>query len=254
MSATVDKIVISLGKIFFKYRNALFPLVFLGLALLTRPGLFGGDPRRDKYACALGVLLALAGQTLRILVIGLAYIIRGGRGGEVYAETLVQTGFYGHSRNPMYVGNYLILIGFILLHGALWGYLVALPFFTLVYYAIVKNEESYLQEKFGREYDEYAARVNRFLPRLKGMGETLKAGRFDWRKVLSKEYGTITVLLAGILALIIWKQVALSGYAPAPREIILLALLFFPLVLFYGAARFMKKTGRLERRANQFAS
>jgi len=56
----------------------------------------------------------------------------------------VQTGFYAHSRNPMYVGNYLIMAGFVLLYGSLWAALVVVPFFTLVYYAIVVNEECYL--------------------------------------------------------------------------------------------------------------
>jgi protein-S-isoprenylcysteine O-methyltransferase Ste14 len=165
----VEKKFIQLGKFFFKYRNGLFPLVYLGLVLCTRPGVFLGRAELDKYACALGALLALAGQTLRILVIGYAYIIRGGRDGKVYAESLVQTGFFAHTRNPMYVGNYLIMLGFVLLYGSLWGYIVIIPLFTLVYYAIVKNEESYLEEKFGQEYAEYCARVNRFIPNFRGL-------------------------------------------------------------------------------------
>lgn len=219
--------------------------MYLCLVLFTRPGLFLNDVQLDKYACALGVLTALTGQTLRILVIGYAYIIRGGREGKVYAESLVQTGFYAHSRNPMYVGNYLILVGFVLLYGSLWAYAVILPLFTLVYYSIVKNEESYLQEKFGREYAEYAASVNRFIPNLRGIKHSLQSYRYDWKKVLRKEYGTIALLLCGILAMAIWKDMMIFGYERKQSEIRLLALMFIPVILFYSVARYLKKTGRL---------
>ena len=239
--------IIDLGKFFFKYRNALFPLIYVGLILCTRPGWFLGNAQWDKYACAVGVLLALAGQAFRVLVIGFAYIRRGGKDGKVYADSLVQTGFYAHSRNPMYVGNYLILLGFVLLYGSLWGYVFVLPFFTLVYYAIVKNEESYLQKTFGAEYDAYEARVNRFIPNFKGLKNSLQQYQYNWRKVLSKEYGTISLLLCSIVAVLMWKEVALHGYAPQHGKIGAFAWMLLPIALFYGSARFLKKTGRLEK-------
>jgi len=241
----MEKIFINLGKFFFKYRNGLFPAVYLCLVLFTRPGLFLDNDHLDKYACALGVMIALSGQAFRMLVIGLAYIIRGGRGGKVYAESLVQTGIYAHTRNPMYVGNYLILLGFVFLYGSLWAYVIVLPFFTLVYYSIVKNEESYLKEKFGREYAEYEANVNRFIPNLKGLNHTLKVHDYDWRKALSKDYGTITFVLIGILALLIWKDMTIFGYEQKHGEIEILTLMFIPTILFYGIARYLKKSGRL---------
>ncbi|MGH7494677.1 MAG: methyltransferase family protein [bacterium] len=243
----MEKKFIQLGKFFFRYRNGLFPLVYLGLVLCTRPGTFLGSAQLDKYACALGVSLTLAGQALRILVIGYAYIIRGGRDGKVYAESLVQTGFFAHTRNPMYVGNYLIMLGFVLLYGSLLGYIVIIPFFTLVYYAIVKNEESYLKETFGREYAAYSASVNRFIPNLKGIKHSLKQYHYDWRKVLSKEYGTIALLLSAILILLIWKDLMIFGYEQKRGEIQVMMLMFIPVFLFYGTARYLKKTGRLER-------
>ena len=243
----MENVFIRLGKFFFRYRNGVFPLVYLCLVLFTRPGLFFGNAQLDRYACALGVLLALVGQTFRILVIGFAYVIRGGREGKVYAESLVQTGFYAHSRNPMYVGNYLILIGFLLLYGSLWGYAIVLPFFTLVYYAIVKNEESYLKERFGREYAEYAARVNRFFPNFRGIKRSLSQYRFDGKKALSKEYGTVALVLSGILALLIWKDLIRFGYNQPRGEIQIMLLMFLPIIIFYGMARYMKKTGRLQR-------
>ncbi len=241
----MEKIFVDLGRFFFKYRNGLFPVVYLCLVLVTRPGMFVGDAQLDKYVCVFGALLALSGQAFRMLVIGLAYIIRGGKGGKVYAESLVQTGIYAHSRNPMYVGNYLILSGLVLLYGSLWGYVIVLPFFTLVYYAIVKNEESYLKEKFGDEYASYERKVNRFIPNLRGLARTLKMHDYDWQKAISKDYGTITFVLVGIIALVIWKDVTIFGYQNKHDEIQILTLMFIPTFIFYGIARYLKKTGRL---------
>ena len=46
-----------------------------------------------------------------MLTIGYEYIVRGGRQGKVYAEDLVQGGVFAHSRNPLYLGNLLIIVG-----------------------------------------------------------------------------------------------------------------------------------------------
>lgn len=243
----MEKIFIRLGKFFFKYRNGLFPVIYLGLFLFTRPGLFLDDVQLDRYVRALGVLIVLAGQIFRILVVGFAYIKRGGKDGKVFATSLVQTGFYAHVRNPMYVGNYLIMLGFVLLYGSLWGYFVVLPFFTLVYYSIVKNEECYLRNEFGQEYEDYTAKVNRFIPDFRGIKKSLDRYRYDWKKALRKEYGTISLILCGLLGMMIWKDMTIFGYESKQIEIVILSTMCIPVVLFYGITRYLKKTGRLRR-------
>ncbi len=242
----MEKIFIRLGKFFFKYRNSLFPIIYTCLVVFTRPGVFLGNARLDRYACALGVGIVLAGQIFRMLVIGFAYIRRGGKDGKVYATSLVQTGFYAHVCHPMYVGNYLIMIGFVLLYGSLWAYVVVLPFFTLVYYSLAKNEECYLKEMFGREYEDYTAKVNRFIPNFRGLKHSLEGYHYDWKKVLRKEYGTIALVLCGLLAMMIWKDIAILGYERKPIEIAILSAMFIPVVLFYGITRYLKKTDQLK--------
>jgi len=242
----MEKIFIRLGQFFFKYRQYLFPIIYLCLVLFIKPGLFLGDVQLDRYGCAMGILIVLVGQLFRILVIGFAYIKRGGKGGKVFAESLVQTGFYAHVRHPIYVGNYLIMIGFILLYGSLWAYLLVLPFFTLVYYSIIKNEERYLRNQFGQEYEDYAANVNRLIPNFRGIKKSLEMYHYDWEKVLRKEYGTIFLILCGLLAMMIWKDMTIFGYERKHMEIIILSTMFIPLVLFYGITRYLKKSGLLE--------
>jgi len=77
------------GNFLFRYRNALFPAVLVTLFVLFRPRFPRESERLDLWVDGLGLLVALAGQALRIVVIGYVYILRGGRDHKVYAEDLV---------------------------------------------------------------------------------------------------------------------------------------------------------------------
>ena len=50
-----------IGKFFFRYRNGLFPVIFLVIALFVRPTWFLGDAQLDLYATGVGTVVALAG-------------------------------------------------------------------------------------------------------------------------------------------------------------------------------------------------
>jgi len=80
---------------------------------------------------------------------------------------LVVTGLYRHVRNPMYVAVSLLIFGQGLLFGSVsvleLGVVVWLGFFAFV----VFYEEPVLRQKFGQEYEEFCARVPRWIPRLK---------------------------------------------------------------------------------------
>ena len=82
---------VRLGNFLFHYRNWLFPAFYL-LLFCPSPGIF------DDYrlAAALGLTVAVAGQLLRAVTIGLAYIVRGGKDRQVYARTLVVEGVFAH--------------------------------------------------------------------------------------------------------------------------------------------------------------
>ena len=66
------------GTAFFKYRDALFPVVLIAAAFGTRPRL-AGTTRTDHLMDAVGFAVSAAGQGLRVLVVGLVYITRGGQ-------------------------------------------------------------------------------------------------------------------------------------------------------------------------------
>ena len=233
------------GHFFFRLRNALFPVVFVMVLLFTRPSLFWGSETLDWVVVTLGIVIALAGQSLRLLVIGYVYVKRGGKERHIYADKLVVEGFYAHTRNPMYVGNFLITVGVGMIYGSPWIYFLVIPFFSFVYLSIVVAEEAFLSGKFGKEYEDYAKRVNRFVPDFRGMKESLKDFHYDWKRALRKDYGTIFGTLPGIVIVNAWKAYYLYGFQARKVEIIMLALLLIPLGLLYALVRSLKLSGRL---------
>ena len=78
-------------------------------------------------------------------------------------SALVTSGVYQFSRNPIYFGFLLMVIGFPLNGGLYSGVLVA-PFFVVTMNSLViEKEEAYLEEKFGDAYTGYKRRVRRWL-------------------------------------------------------------------------------------------
>jgi protein-S-isoprenylcysteine O-methyltransferase Ste14 len=242
----MDKTLCAIGAFFFRFRNGLFPVIYLLVALLVRPAFFAGNPKWDPFATGIGLMVALLGETIRCLTIGLVYsIVRGGRDGRVYADDLVTEGIYAHTRNPMYVGNLLFALGFCLMYGSPWMYLVIFPFFLLVYVSIVYEEERFLREKFSEKYDEYLHNTNRFVPRLQGLVQTMRQHHFDWKRVIAKEYGTLFVFFFGAYVLLTAKYHYLIGAVGILGRPDLLVLFSIPLFILYGVARFLKKTDRI---------
>jgi protein-S-isoprenylcysteine O-methyltransferase Ste14 len=235
------------GDFLFEHRNWVFPVVFLGLVGGTRPIAFGGTLASDRALDAVGVAVALLGQLLRAAVIGLAYIRRGGLNKKVYADRLVVEGFFAHSRNPLYVGNYLAVIGLLLVHNSWPGYLVGVPFFTFAYLAITAAEERFLHGKFGADYEDYCRRVPRYRVRLGGIGATMRSMRFDWRRLVRKEYGSTFSGTTAILGMLLWEAWRLGGRAALEARAWVLAPLWAALVVLYLIARALKKSGRLGR-------
>lgn len=239
------RLLVRYGNFLFRYRNALFPVVLLTLLFAFRPVYAAGNAGVDVFVDALGVLVALAGQVLRVAVIGYVYIIRGGKNARIYAEDLVTGGFFSHSRNPLYLGNILVLLGLFIIHNNPWVYALGVPFFVIGYAAIVAAEEAYLHEKFGAAYDAYARDVPRWFPRLRGLQQSLEGMRFNWKRVVSKEYGSTFAWAAGAVLLMVYET--LTHYSYSERGAFLNALwgCLALLMVGYGIARYLKLTHRL---------
>lgn len=135
---------------------AIFPLAVALWELLVRHGRLRLRP---------GFLPLLAWGYLEYRLCG-AYRLRLGGGGpglERPPERLVTTGPYGLSRNPMYLGHVVYMLGVVLALGSPAGAL-ALMLRALWFHRRVRRDEERMARLFGPDYERYRARVSRWLP------------------------------------------------------------------------------------------
>jgi protein-S-isoprenylcysteine O-methyltransferase Ste14 len=236
---------VAVGNFFFQYRNYLFPVIFVLAALTFRPSIMFGSPPADRLIAASGVLFVLLGEAVRLVTIGFEYIHRGGKGRRVYAGRLVQGGVFGVVRNPMYIGNMLIAVGMTMYLRSPQGYLVLIPLFLFLYQALIAAEEAYLRHKFGRDYEDYCVKVNRFLPRLGRIPQAFAGMRFDWRRSLRKDLGTIVGLTMGLILIPLWRTYFLYGWSATRSAISFPLKLSIALTLGYLILLRLKKSSYL---------
>jgi protein-S-isoprenylcysteine O-methyltransferase Ste14 len=232
---------IQIGNFFFKYRNLLFILLY-GLLFLPSPELFTEEVFHADYKTwplIVGLFVTVLGQAIRGATIGLAYIVRGGKYKKVYAEHLVSTGIFSHCRNPLYVGNILMLLGVGILANSMIYVAIIMPLFLFIYQAIVLAEENFLRGKFGADFDAYCSRVNRWIPSLKGIGATFSSMEFNWKRWVLKEYTTQFIWLAGIALLIIRLYQIEDVLTNSIYAVIILAI-------GYAIVRYLKKSGKMK--------
>ncbi len=149
-------------------RNTLFFLLVPGVLGILVPYLLAArshaaTPR--TAAVVLGVLLIAAGVLLLVPCV-VQFHRHGGTPAPVDPpRRLVIRGPYRWTRNPMYVALAAMLAGQIVLHPARALLLYAAIVLAIVSAFVVLYEEPALRARFGAEYEEYVARVPRWLPR-----------------------------------------------------------------------------------------
>jgi protein-S-isoprenylcysteine O-methyltransferase Ste14 len=79
------------------------------------------------------------------------------------AARLVRSGPFAFSRNPIYVGNTLALVGLAVALGSAWFAILAVPMVALLRHLAVLPEERHLAAAFGADWDAYAARTPRWI-------------------------------------------------------------------------------------------
>lgn len=187
----------NLAKLLFKYRSYT-PVPFVILMFVFYDG--------NLTSWLIGSIVTLVGELLRYW--GVAYAGSLTRTTtSVKANQLITSGPFAHVRNPLYIGNILIYLGFGIISFALFPYLqiLALVWFIFQYTLIIKIEEEFLESKFGIEYSEYKKNVPRILPRLFSFKSDQDINNNpNFRKALKSETSTLRALVfIPILLLII---------------------------------------------------
>ena len=229
------------GPFFYRYRTFLLPGLLLLLVLGFTPVVPRGSRALDTALDLAGLGVALAGQALRAAVIGYAYIRRGGKDGKAYADDLVTGGLFAHSRNPLYLGNLMILLGLIIMFNSPAGYAVAVPILVFFYAAIVASEEAYLRSRFGAPFEDYCRRVPRWFPSFRGLGATLAGMRFNWPRLVRKEYGSAYAWMAAAILLRMGEVRFLPPYEPERAALPAYGVALGVLTAGWASARILKK-------------
>lgn len=108
-----------------------------------------------QYPALPGIALCFAGATIRFWASG--YLRKDKR--------LAVGGPYAHSRNPLYLGTYLMAVGTVWAIGNLPLLAAVTVLFAAIYHFVIRHEERRLRELFGETYAKYCEAVPRFFPR-----------------------------------------------------------------------------------------
>ena len=164
-----------------------------------------------------GIALTAVGELIRLWAV--RYIGTISRTRSDRLGPLVASGPFALVRNPLYVGNIMLWVGFALTARLVWLAPLAAVLLAAEYHAIVRWEESLLEARLGDRYREYAARVPRWLPRARpstssGRADDVRRSNhespmvslsnhepFSWSDTLFSERGTLIAMAAGYLLL-----------------------------------------------------
>jgi protein-S-isoprenylcysteine O-methyltransferase Ste14 len=222
------------GRILFKFRSFTpVPVIaLLGYLLYRTRGEYGpGGPNVDIALNIVGVIVALAGQALRFYTLGLVTDGTSGQGNKIEASILNTRGPYAYVRNPLYVGNFAIVLGLLLIAHSTWVYVIALLFFFGSYFFIIRAEENFLRSKFGAAYDDFMKRVPRWVPRFSRAYEGKLRDEFDAKRAMKKEHNPFAAWASAVVALQAWEFYA-RGLLTTEAIALLVALELIILVVF----------------------
>ena len=187
----LDEYLRKVGNIFFRWRSyiplILIPLLILELHDLQRTFT---NPYIEIIYQALCLVISFTGELVRILTIGFVPSGTSGRNTKAQrATTLNSTGIYSVTRNPLYLGNYLMILG-ISLFSRSWEIVFINSILFLIFYVpIILTEENFLLGKFGNVYSEYASKAPCFFPRFHLW--TSAENNWNWGMVIRREYSSI---------------------------------------------------------------
>lgn len=202
-----------LGGWLFRHRTAL-PLPIAAAIL----GLRTAEAAPSILLVGAGVGVTTAGELIRLW--GVRHIGAISRTRSDRLGPLVASGPFALVRNPLYVGNILLWVGFALTSRLVWLAPVAAVLLGAEYHAIVRWEEQLLEARLGDAYRAYAAHVPRWMPTINRGARKARRDQdfsansassavmsFSWRKTLFSERGTLLAIAAGYLMLWLKAQV-----------------------------------------------
>lgn len=173
----------------FKYRAVVLLPLAVVLIVFARPNFF---------SLLIGLAVALIGEGIRIW--GAGFVGDKSRDIVAQARELIIAGPYRFVRNPLYIANTIMALGFVIIAGGLvwnlrtWFLLgVVLGGYMFVYGNVVPHEESFLLKQYGEKYEYYLKNVPRWVPRFSPCD--INQGTYSWRDIRKAEIHTVFLLI-----------------------------------------------------------
>ncbi len=199
------------GRFLFKHRSFTpIPLILLVLFFFKPADL----REKNTIINASGLLISLLGEIIRIAAVGYSFSGTSGRESYLRADRLNTTGIYSIVRNPLYIGNFFIFTGLLVIFANIAALVIFAVFLILQYYLIISAEEDFLKEQCGPAYGNYCRRVRRIIP--SGKNYQKNQNPFSPGKVLFEENDSIFNLLMMLLLVFLYKENTLTGTITSP--------------------------------------
>ncbi len=224
---------LKLGNLLFKHRS-FTPIPFIVMVFIFFKSL--NLEEKNIVVNIAGLLVSIAGEIIRIIAVGYAHSGTSGRESFLRAEHLNTTGIYSIVRNPLYIGNFFIFSGLIVVFSNILALMIFSHFLIAQYYFIILAEENFLKKEYGSDYENYCSRVRRILPALKDYKKNKNS--FKLKKVIFKENDSLFNLLVIYMLILLYKGKIFSGRISSPLHYIIPGIV---LVILYIIVKILKK-------------
>ncbi len=237
---TLSETMVQQGYWLFRWRSYL-PMILIPLVILA---LLQGESITEQFGNGMGLLwdatsllVAWSGLLLRIVIVGAVPKGTSGRNTKTQqANSLNRTGPYSLVRHPIYVANFVVFLGIMMLAQSMWLVLIASFAYWLYYERIICAEEDFLAKKFGAVFTEWASETNTLIPRnLRWVPSELN---FSLKNAISREYSTM-FLIVSATAVLFWVRRFHGGGTSFPLTATI--SYFFIGVILYLSLHIVKK-------------
>ncbi|MCK5214038.1 MAG: isoprenylcysteine carboxylmethyltransferase family protein [Candidatus Omnitrophica bacterium] len=194
------------------------------------PNLYSSNRCLDNILDLLGLAMLLKGVFFRMAARGFK------KANSRQGQGLVMRGLYSYTRNPMYLGTFLIGAGFACIVWPWWMLPIFAGLFYMRFNVQVVKEEKHLRKFFGKEYEDYCDKVPRVFPRVAQAIKMNVKKVMPWKEVWSTKEKRALIflsLLAFVLETVQEKIVFDVVNVKQTAGIFLLAYLLFAAGLFY---------------------
>ncbi len=199
------------GSFLFRWRSYLpvamgIPLLVANLQL-TWP--FGSHALHSLWELVC-LLVSLSGLWVRILVIGHTPAGTSGRNTATQVAAKLNTGgVYSVVRHPLYLGNFLIGFGPMILPLVWWLPVIYILAFALYYERIMIAEEDFLRRKFGTRFVRWAVKTPAFIPN--PLRWTRPSLPFSWKNTFKREYTAFAQIALSFFAIEVLEHYVIDG-------------------------------------------